>query len=139
MGQTKLISGEGADVARRAMPYDTIDHGFSWTEVEVRVGAFHGALRADFRLDQFVLFHFDPHRMQHDLRGRAELAGVEDCRILIEMNRSGRARATGGIGSVGESTVRLSFEFDTDQTCLATSLRQFTAALRDWSIAHSHD
>jgi hypothetical protein len=110
-------------------PYDAADDGFVRCEVEVFAAPFRGVVRAEFWAVQLVQFHSDLERMQRELTGRAELTGMEDCHLVIDMAATGRALVTGVIGSIGEQCLRLSFNFDTDQTYLAESLRDFRAAL----------
>lgn len=124
------IGGETAEYVRVSNIRDQGD-GWFGADVEVRVGAFRGAYRADFNSSAFSQFHAALENLYKTVSGSAVFTSYEGqleltltCDATGQIEVQGRATDVAGIGN------QLSFDLHIDQTYVPAILRNLGQALQ---------
>jgi hypothetical protein len=125
-----LIAGAGACVLLSVRPYEPLVSFSMESRVEVNAPPFCGAVSVVIMPAAAARFCAQLDSMQRELTGQTELEGFEDeFRLRVEMTSLGHAEVEGVIGSGFERRMRLTFNFETDQTFLAATVRDLRTAL----------
>ena len=131
-GTSLVIGGErGARLTVSPLWYERTDSPYeddlNWVfcEIEVKSGAFHGHYRAFLDRRDFAGFEQELRHALERLSGRATFSTIEaGLGFIVDIkDTTGRAYVKGEAGPLEPPSTTLSFEFDSDQTFLQSTLR----------------
>lgn len=114
-------TGESVSIA-----VPTEKSGTDWfsADVSIRVRGFIGEISAYFAWGDFLRFRQELERLNGTLRGRASLSPMEgQFELVADGDGLGHIRVSGHAYSRATYGNKLEFEFDIDQTFLASTLK----------------
>lgn len=144
---TVVIGDAGADrVVFRAIRRTSPDADDFWdgnwidSEVELAVGGFRGGYAAYLRSNEFDSFRKGLVEISETLRGEAEFTTMEgQIELRLTTDRVGHIKVTGRAEDQAGIGNRLTFEFEIDQTCLASTIRSLDELLRVFPVFRDSD
>lgn len=136
-----LINGHGASIGIETFGYEnlsaqnTSDANWLKCRVVINVGQFTGDYDASFTTSDFVRFRDELKALCNTMSGSASFITDEealDC--TIEMRKTGAALVKGKSQVHGNTTVILSFSFESDQSFFAETLRGVEAVVKEFPM-----
>ncbi len=140
---TELLIGDagGEHVLIRALSrkhpglFDSWDANWIACEIEVAVGGFHGAFRADLRSDEFLAFSRTMDDLAVALDSVATFSTMEQqLSVLLAGDGRGHVRVEGSASDTAGSGNRLHFSFEIDQTYLKQIQRDLEVILEAFPV-----
>lgn len=126
-----VFSGDGGRLTIEVLDYerptasDVYDANWLKTTVSVAAGPFSGSFRANLTTWEFAKLHGQLAEAVERLSGRVDFESTEsDVVLSVEFSHRGTATVSGLLRPNGSEKTTLSFNFETDQSMLADTVRQ---------------
>jgi hypothetical protein len=127
-----VFSGEGGQFTFQVSGYerptasDVYDANWLKTTVSISAGPFAGSFRANLTTWEFAKLHGQLAGAVERLSGRVDFESTEsDILLAVEFSHRGTATVSGLLRPNGSEKTTLSFSFETDQSALSETVRQF--------------